>query len=386
MTIDVPAAVRYVKGLQTDAGSYRMAAAVEGTLFTDLFAFFVLHLAAAPGDNPHEPLRTRLLEAQDAATGMWASAGRRNGADPLHTAEYVSRQLTTFVLAALAAMGTAPRRHVGMLDSYSTVTALREALDALPWRVNPWHSGNRAMQIGSLLAWDLHHGRGDAASPLLEAWFEWHEQAVRPDSGFWGEGHRADWHVGMGGAAHQYVIYDYCRRRPPHLERAVERTLRLQYADGRFWPVAGGGSCYELDAIQILRVGHRHLPGWRARIEAAARRVVGVLLASANPDGGFCWARRRWFDVPDLVRNLAITGDPRSMFWSLRAQANAHVLRHRETRDTAWARDAHDVGESSLFDTWFRLLTAAQIHTITADPRVQGPPWRSLPAPNWGCF
>ena len=318
---------------------------------------------------------------------MWPSADGRTGTDRLHTAEYVNCQLTTFALAALATMGVAPRIRVGALDSYSTATAVREALDALPWRANPWHSGNRAMQVGSLLAWDVHYGRGNAAAPpVLHAWFEWHDQAARPGSGFWGEGHRSDWHVGMGGAAHQYVVYDYCGRRPPHLERAVERTLRLQYADGRFWPVAGGGSCYELDAMQILRVGHRHLPAWRPRIAAAARRVVDVLLASANEDGGFCWARRRWFDVRDVARNLAVTGDPRSMVWSLRAQANAHVLRRREARSTAWAQASHDVGESSLFDTWFRLLTAAHVAAVCDDPRVQGPSWRSLPAPNWGFF
>jgi hypothetical protein len=385
MSIDVQAAVRYVDGLRTGPGSYRMAAAVDGTLFTDLFAFFVFHLAG-PGAEPADALRARLLEAQDAATGMWKPVEGRTGTDRLHTPEYVTCQLTTFVLAALAAMGAAPRRRVGALDAYPTETAVREALEALPWSVNPWHSGNRAMQIGSLLAWDLNHGRGEVAAPLLQAWFEWHEQAARPDSGFWGEGHRADWHVGMGGAAHQYVVYDYCGRRPPHLEKAVERTLRLQYADGRFWPVVGGGSCYELDAVQILRVGHRHLPAWRPRIESAARRVIDVLRTSANPDGGLCWARRRWFDVGDLARNITVTGDPRSMFWSLRAQANAHLLRHREARDTAWALARHDVGESSVFDTWFRLLTAAQVHAITGDPRVAGPPWRSLPAPNWGYF
>jgi hypothetical protein len=383
--LDTGAALRFVESLRTAPASYRMAPGVEGTLFTDLFAFFVHHLAGLPRDEETKVLEGRLRESQDPQTGLWSTADRRGGSHGMHTPEFVDLQLTTFALAALTALGASPVHRLRRLEEWRTPEAVRAYLDRQPWALNPWHSGNRAMLLGSLLAWDVRCGRGDDAASLLEAWFDWHDRAARPESGFWGEGHRADWHVGMGGAAHQYVIYDYCGRRPPHLERAVARTLRLQYADGRFWPVAGGGSCYELDAMQVLRVGHRHLPESRGPIEVAAGKVIDVLLSSANADGGLCWARRRWFDVPDLLRNLTVTGDPRTMLWSLRAQASAHVLRSREVRATAWAQDSHGVGHSSLFDTWFRLLTAAEIYAVTGDPRVEAP-WQPLPAANWGFF
>ena len=74
------------------------------------------------------------------------------------------------------------------------------------------------------------------------------------------------------------------------------------------------------------------------------------------------------------------------MLWALRVQANAHLLRSKEERATAWASAPHPVMESSLYDTWFRLLTLAEIAEVIEDERLPDIPWRSVPAPNWGFF
>ncbi len=379
--------LQYVASLRTAPAEYRMTANVDGSLFTACFAFLLRYLL---GDDyaPEEraALQALLLESQNPEDGLWYRRGKSATRYTLHDEAHISQQLTTMALSVLAALGVMPRYPLRFLSRWDTADKLQDYLDSLPWDVNPWNSGNRALFVGSFLAYDGYILHNEASRAVLEAWFDWHDAHARPTSGFWGEGHTADWFVGMGGAAHQYLIYHYANRQPPYLERAVDQTLRMQYDDGRCWPVIGGGSCYELDAMEILLLGYKMLDYRRSDIEAACCRMIPVVLNSRNADGGFCWAKRRWFDMPDLLRGLFITGDPRTMFWALRVQANAHLLRSEETRATAWASAPHPVTESSLYDTWFRLLTLAEIAEVIADERLPDIPWRSVPAPNWGFF
>ena len=372
-------ALRYLASLRRGPADYHMTDRLGGSLFTACFAYFVRHLLADAGRAEDAGALAAAIDAgQDPATGSW-TAGRA-GAHADHTRAHVDWQLASFAVSALAALGRTPAHPLRFLDPVRAPGAVRAYLDGLAWDRNPWNSGNRALFLGALLS----QGSGPGAD-ALGAWFEWHDRHARA-SGFWGEGHRSDWYVGMGGAAHQYLVYHFHRREPPHLRAAVDRVLRMQYADGRFWPVPGGGSCYELDALEILAVGRAWSDHRREEIAEAARRVTDVVLASRNPDGGFCWAARRWFDVGDGLRAVMGPGDLRTRAWTLRALANAHVLRHEEARRTAWVEGAHPVGVSSVYDTWFRLLTLATASRVAADARTGGVSWTAVAAPNWGYF
>jgi hypothetical protein len=373
-------ALRYLATLRLGPARYRMTDGLGGSLFTACFAYFVRHLLADAGRaEDAEALAAAIDAGQDPATGIWTAG--RGGTHADHTRAHVDWQLASFAVSALAALGRPPAHPLRFLEPLRAPDAVRAHLDGLAWDRNPWNSGNRALFLGALLS----QGADAASRAALDAWFEWHDRRARA-SGFWGKGHRSDWYVGMGGAAHQYLVYHFHRREPPHLGAAVDRVLRMQYADGRFWPVPGGGSCYELDALEILAVGRAWSDHRRDEIAEASRRASDVVLASRNADGGFCWAARRWFDVPDGLRALAGPGDLRTRAWTLRALANAHVLRHEEARRTAWVEGAHPVGVSSVYDTWFRLLTLATASRVTPDARTGGVPWAAVPAPNWGYF
>jgi hypothetical protein len=377
----------YVAGLRIEPGHYRMTTTLGGTLFTDCFAFFLRYLLDDDYDEDEkQALVTRIHMGQDPDTGLWHREGLYPDKSGWHPTRHVDRQLTTFTLSVLATLGVPPRHPLRFLEQWHTRDKVTAFLDGLSWRKNPWNSGNRALFVGSFLAYSATV-LGDAKSKAaLDAWLEWHDSHARPTSGFWGGGHWADWYVGMGGAAHQYLVYDYCQRTPPHLKAAIDRTLRLQFYDGRYWPVAGSGSCYELDAVEILQLGYKKLDHRRSDIEQACKKMLPIIFACQNPDGGFCWARRRWFDIPDTLRTLPTTGNLRTIGWSLFMQANAHRARKKESRITSWTDGAHPVTESSLYDTWFRVLTLALIDQIIEDTHLPDVKWRSLPSPNWGFF
>ena len=378
------AALRYLATLRRGPADYRMTEGLGGSLFTACFAYFVRHLLADAARAEDADVLAGAIDAgQDPVTGSWTAD--RAGAHADHTRAHVDWQLASFAESALAALGRPPAHPLRFLEPLHAPDAVRAYLDGLAWARNPWNSGNRALFLGSLLSSSTSpRGEGSGAR-AMEAWFEWHDRRARP-SGFWGEGHRSDWYVGMGGAAHQYLVYHFHRREPPHLRAAVDRVLRMQYPDGRFWPVPGGGSCYELDALEVLAVGRAWSDHRRDEIAEAARRATDVVLSSRNPDGGFCWAARRWFDLPDAARAVVGPGDLRTRVWTLRALANAHLLRREEARRTAWVEGAHPVGVSSVYDTWFRLLTLATASRLTSDPRTSGVAWTAVAAPNWGYF
>jgi hypothetical protein len=378
-------ALRFLAGLRTADGRCRMTAERAPTLFTDCFAFFVRHLLADPLDAEERGrLVDRLLAAQDEETGWFRASSWRPGLHSAHDAQYVDGQLTTFVLSAVRALGAAPRFPLRPLGGRPSPEAVASHLDRLAWRENPWNSGNRAMQLGILLSAVRLFFDSREATECLQAWFAWHETRARPATGFWGEGHWADGYIGFGGAAHQYVVYHFWNRRPPHLERAVERVLELQYPDGRFWPVRGGGSCYEMDALEVLLLGKQWLEPDPA-VEKAARRVLPTVLASRNKDGGFCWAPPGRPQIADLLRSSWSPPEARLKLWSLRAQLNALLIGTPERR-TAWTDAPHPATDSSVYDTWFRLLTLAATSRLAPEPWLGRIPWRSLPFPNWGFF
>lgn len=380
-------ALNYVNSLKNGQSHYRMTSNLDGTIFTDCFAFFTRHLLADSFCN--EELTSFidfLLEKQDPLTGLWHSPISEQALVQAHDHEHTSRQLTTFVLTILDQSGVKPLHSLHFVHRYIPKGATHDYLTNLNWSRNPWNACNRAMFIAIFLIHCMTNERIEGALEALDEWFDWHEQYARPSSGFWGHGFHADWYIGFGGAAHQYIIYDYMQRTPPHLERAIDQVLKMQYDDGRFWPLHGSGSCYEMDAVQILYTGFKRTDYRRDDIKRSLTKLIDMILSCQNPDGGFCWAPRRWFHWEDIARSLMITQNPRIILWSAKMQAIAHVKRNNLRTPTVWTNGRHTIQESSLFDTWFRLLTLAQIAQTITDSRISEIPWQPLSFPNWGYF
>lgn len=379
-------ALAYVRSLRTPDGRYRMNAIGGPTLFTDCFAVFVRHLLGDPIDRAEATtLAGSLLAAQDAETGLFRMTGPSLDRSPLHDRKHVDRQLTTFALAALATLQTKPRHRLAVLDeTLGRPNGVTRELERAPWERNPSNAGNRAMFLGSLLASAAESGEPRARAALDE-WFEWHDREVRP-SGFWGRNGLGDGWLGLHGAAHQYVLYSYFDRRPPRLEAAARTALTLQEPDGRFWPVPGSGSCYELDALQVLAAAHARVPDVRAEIEEAARRALGIVLACRRPDGGFAWASNRPYEGLGLLRGIRGRRDPGLVWWAAKVRLYSALAVHREVRATSWTDAVHPVTVSSLYDTWFRLLTVALADAIMRDGKAPSAEWRRIPFPNWGWF
>ncbi len=378
-------ALDFVSQLALSPGHYRMTKDLGGTIHTDLFGFFTRYLLNDPYSSDEKAyLVAKILDHQDQDSGIWQTYEETGHA--LHDREHVNRQLTTYALSALVTLDIEPRYPLRFTQTWMQPGWVKSFLDSLDWKHNAWNSGSRAMFVAIILTYQVQYQANAKAQQSLDEWFQWHEEHARPRSGYWGTSYQCDWYIGMGGAAHQYTLYDYHQRRPPYLEQAVEQIVKMQYYDGRFWPLYGSGSCYELDAMQILMVGYRHLPQYHDSIQQVARKMIDFTMTAQNDDGGFCWANRRWFVWQDIIRSLPVTGDIGAMLWSFQKQAIAHIKRNDIRSKTVWIKGLHTIQTSSLFDTWFRLLTLAEIAQVLEDERLASFDFQPLKFVGWGYF
>lgn len=372
-------------------GQYRLNRGADASVFSSCFAVFLRHLLGdldTLDSAERQAWLSWLQEFQDPESGLFVD--QQNAArapDQDHDNEHLNRQLTTFCLSAVHALGGRPRHPLRFLDAWKDPARIERWLDSLNWK-NPWNCGNKAMFMGIFLAYDLEQTGDPGTRRALDAWFDWHDRHQRPASGFWGEGPRADYIDGMGGAYHQYTIYNYMQRPLGYPEQIVDRVLLLQQPDAMYSPYQGGATCYEMDAVDILVHSYRRHDYRRADIRAALRRMLPAVLETQNADGGFCWGRRRPFGPAGYLRLTTDLARHRSLFyWYLSWRAALVIqIRRRPQLKTGWVPQPRDWHESSVFDTWFRCLTIAEISQVVDDTPYARLSWQYLTVPGLGWF
>jgi len=370
---------------------FRLHRRSEATPFSSCFAVFVYDLFGELQQlDPEEVIAWRqwLQQFQDPATGLFIdrdNSGR--SPDPMHDSQHLNDQLTTFCISAIHALGGKLAHPLRFLEPWFEPDRVSSYLESLNWFL-PWNCGNKAMFLGIFLAYEAEIARNGQAHPALDAWFDWHDRHQNPDTGFWGKGWKVRYIDGLGGAFHQFVVYNFVGRPIRHADRIVDRVLMMQQPDGMYSPWPGGASCYELDAVDVLVHLYWRHDYRRDEIRKALRRLLTAVLANQNRDGGFCWGHRPATYWKEYVRASMEFFSHRSLlYWylSCRGILVSQLGRHMVLRN-GWAKEPRAVNESSLFDTWFRCLTIAEIsHVLTDLPWAQYP-WRFLTVPGLGWF
>ena len=380
----------YVRSMRTDKGSYRLAEGIEGSLYATCFAIFILKLVNRLDDLSNlerDSLTQQLISRQDRETGYFREdLPRLRGMHKRHDPEHLDRQLTTFALSALSALGEKPRFELQFMEQFRGPVAIGDWLSSLDWIHDSWNSGSRAMFIAIFLTILAEEGDNEFRV-ALEAWFDWLNDRQRSESGFWGETRASDYHQGMCGAYHLFILYYYWNRPIQYADRVVRQTLKMQQPDGLFCPQQGGASCDDLDAIDILVHFDEFYSIEPARTRQSLRRAYETIVALQRDDGGFPWTVRKKLGAADW---LAIVGElprHRDVEWLLRNIKHAW-LGQKElpmTITLGWANKSRNAHESSLFDTWFRLLGLAKISKHIDTP-LSNYPWNFLKTPGLGWF
>lgn len=375
--------------------AYHMNVGSDITICTSCFAVFIHHLfnnlKNLSTDERSEWLNY-LLSFQDEKTGLFIDPeAKERVVDPTHDEEHLNRQLTTFCLSAIEALGGKPDYPLRFLDAWKDEAPLTSWLDNLDWE-NPWNSGNKVMFLAICFAYNYEHFGDDKSREALNVWFDWMDKHQNPKTGFWGTSRDSDYFVGMGGFYHQFLIYEYFDRKVLYGEQIVDRMLFLQQPDGLYFPGQGGGSCDDIDAISPLVHFYHKFNYRRDDIRVSLRRSLSAILKNQNSDGGFCWSDRRKLKLSEyckLITSIFRHGDPYYWYIINRRGIRSHmkkILRNFSTIRRGWTRSKRTLWDSSLFDTWFRCLAIAEICTVLTDEPYASLDWQFLSTPGLGWF
>jgi hypothetical protein len=273
-----------------------------------------------------------------------------------HSSDYVHLQSTTFGLMALAQLDPEFSVRLPMLDRYKDEFALHQWISQLDWRA-PWLVSNEVMFIFSLFAFESQDN-SNWENKILETL----AQHQRQDTGMWAACSKVTLLDQMAGAYHFVFLFSYKNRSVAAYEKIVAMTLKTQNFDGLFSYKTGGGSCEDLDAIDLLCRAKLYSPEMLPIIIPSLRRAFAAIIANQNTDGGFCWAKRNNDIAPLLLHSI------RADLWTYRdfLQNFLHKLSRcfdiafrpesRTWKFSSLAQMETGLEDSDIFSTWFRLL------------------------------
>lgn len=375
-------------------GHFRMSASTDATIFTSCFAAFLYDLLGGVNkltETERNEWLDYILSHQNPETGLFQdSFDEDRNLSQAHDLRYVTWQLTTFCISAVRALKGELRYPLAFLKQEGLYEPdnIRKTLEELNWH-SPWGAGNLAMFLGIMLIEDAEQRGVGVNDPSVQYFFDWHDGYQNKKTGFWGEGKINDFHNGLFGAYHQYLLYFYAGRDLGCKKEIIDRIIRFQNVDGMFAPQMGGGGCEDIDAIDTLvqlslRTNYR-----TDDVKKVLRKSYDAIYALEAEGGGFIWGVRKRYGPWMYIKTLCSIfghGDINYWVWINRRfireqQLNPVKPRHPE----GWVSRGIPIDESDLFSTWFRLLAIAYSSKIIETPESHLN-WHYLEAPGLGWF
>lgn len=256
------------------------------------------------------------------------------------------RHLTLLCLMALAALGGAPRYRLAWLDGLAEPSAIIQWLEGLDWDQRVDYTSNAvqnwiaSMQFARDFMGEKHLGA------TIDTALDYLTMECSPETGLWGR-QRPDNPRSLTrqiqAAYHFWLLYAYDSVEIPYPEKAIPYIIATQSLLGGYSPLRSFSSaCEDIDSIDpLVRFGNR-IAG-RDLVNKSLRRALPWVLSNFNEDGGAVFRRDEEF----------LYGHP--------------LMRS-------------GINESSIFATWFRLLSIGVIDSFYSQPGIT---WRFLDAPGY---
>lgn len=354
------AAARFVLSVSV-GDSARLTANAEVTPYALCFRVFVTQLLK----------RTDLLDAEACARQMCRSIREARSDHVGKPTGKPYRQLLTFTLSALSALGMLEADPLEELVLEQLPSDVGQYLNDAGSLRGQAGAGNQAMFLAIFL---LHAQRylGRDCGAQVSEWVDRHLNSMN-GRGFW-SARSGMTHLEFQNGYHQYEIFEYLDTELPGLDASKQAVAQLADVEGHFAPYPGGGGCHDYDAVFVLTYGEQ---APRGRIADLLQLTAHTLLGEQNEDGGFGESRRiRPWQMAGMLHHArhvlsAPTRDAlieRARYWlALSRPRNARIHTH-------WSQYSRRWNESDLWDTWFRMMAIARIDVAFAPQRAE----------NWG--
>jgi hypothetical protein len=148
---------------------------------------------------------------------------------------------------------------------------MREFIQSLPWKQNPWVAGNWTYDIGCLLGHDYRVTGNPSNLDAMEVFFQWMEANQNRETGWWDivGGHPIA--PQQYGGYHTLMVYWMFGREVPNPELMIDSSLSIQDAEaGHF----GGGCCPDMDCADAIVTLSRQYNTREAEARAAMERLL----------------------------------------------------------------------------------------------------------------
>ncbi len=367
----------WLESLYAGGGRYRLWSGGEPHLLPTAFAVFLLELFDAlpkPGSERCRDLCTALLAQRDPASGLFRLDQQDRAEGRNHDLRYIEWQQTQFALQALRILGDPADCALPFLDPWRGKEGISSWLHSQNWR-DPWLASNPVM----FLFYFFRH-----EAEVLQREQSWQDAdelrrqlgELQRSSGLWGEEAERRVYNAVYGAFHYLHFWLVDDLPMPRSVELLRWTRRLQTNEGYFAHHRGGGACEDYDCTDLLiKLGtdedRRFLD-----------RYLERSLADRNPDGGWCWARKRGSGAGFLLRNfnpgLSLFENRKLFSHRLLDLAGAHrVWYYSGLRNLECPTQASD-----SWSTWFRNLVLAE-YCERFGPRGLGWRFRSFASLGW---
>jgi hypothetical protein len=333
--------IDYVNRMSLGApGRYKSSAAGGESLYASCFAAMIMdYVGCLDGISPEakQAWVDYIQSYQDHTSGYFIGPEISEGEleSSAHSKEHLMLHLTAHVLPALKALDAKPRYPLTFGLVYLDPAWRENWLTSIDWS-RAWIEGNNLLFVGQILTY-LYEDEGvvEAKQGVFDL-LDWLDGCVDEKTGVWGTQGSCDIRPAVYGGYHQLLLYYYWRREVKHRERLIDAVLAMQHFDGGFSDSFGGGTCEDVDCVDILVNLYKCTQYRRTEVERSLRRAGASILRKINTEGGFYYKR----GIEFLHMGMRNTYAP--------------------------------PGVANMFSTWFSIHTLALIGEIVDLPQTRG--------------
>jgi predicted O-methyltransferase YrrM len=256
------------------------------------------------------------------------------------------RHLSLLSVMALTALGDKPRRRLAWLDKFTTAANAVECwLARMDWDERVDFTSNAVQNAVACMQFSRDFmGEARFATPIDNA-LRFLSAKCNKETGLWGEPPITPEGLSrqVQAAYHFWLLYLYDAVTIPCQDRAITHVLKTQNRLGGYNPALPlSSACEDIDSIDpIVRFGYNSS---RGRCLSSVDRALPWVLFNFNSDGGAVFRR----DAEFVYGHALLSSRP---------------------------------NESSIFATWFRMLSLALMNTV--QERTQRAKWTFLNAPGY---
>ncbi len=159
------------------------------------------------------------------------------------------------VIGALGPLGGKQKYPVQLYEQFDEEHEIIPWLERINW-VNQW--GGSHYFWGGMHCYSMSTKCTDRWRQLV---FDWLDENLDPETGWWRKGVETDFANHLGGGAHIWPIYGHHGRRFPYPKKVIDSIIDNQKEQGNWW--TGIGSYLDLDALYGLYYMKSQAPGYR---------------------------------------------------------------------------------------------------------------------------